>query len=215
MRTTGNAGRPAFVVDPGSVVRNSGRQVDWAKVGEDRRLTAGQTVKLSAAAIAGATSISFIALTAALPSGTVLNFTGVNKFAQTTAAAAVGATSVAVAALPEALAINDEAIVVGSGAKVLRAGTVLVETVTGNVRKVSPRVGGTGTATGLLATDANEGSTVESASGYGVFTGGKFYESLLPDAAGTPRVLDATIKAELVALPDGMSFESYTDSSAA
>lgn len=218
MSTTTNspAGSPSFVVDPGSVVRNSGRQVDWTKVGENRRRTAGQIVKLSAAASAAATSITVDALAAALANGTVLNFTGTNKFAQVNDASALaGDTSVTVLALPEALADNDEAVVAGSGSKWLPAGTVVEEATASNVTKISPRVGGSGSAAGLLATDANEDSTVESKSGYGVFTGGKFYESLLPDAAGSPRVLDATIKAELVALPDGMSFEPYYDSSAA
>src|SRR3954467_14502623 len=98
-RTTSHAASPAFVVDPHSVRRGSGRQVDWSLVGEDWRETPGQTVTLTANAAIGATSIAFSALVRALPLGTVLNFTGTNKFAQTTAAAAAGATTVAVAAL--------------------------------------------------------------------------------------------------------------------
>ncbi len=216
MRTTSQAANPAFVVDPGSVVRGSGRQVDWSLVGEDRRLTPGQTVTVGVGGAAiGATSIPVTALSAALAAGTQLDFTGAGKFAKVTVAAAAGATAITVEALPQAVVAGDTATVAGSGKKFLPAGTIVKESVSGNVRKIIPRVGNGATAYGIIVSDANEDSTVEAKSGYGVYTGGKFYESLLPDAAGTPRVLDATIKSELVALSDGMSFESYTDSSAA
>lgn len=214
MRTTSTGGTPAFVVDPASVSRNSGRQVDWALVAENRRLTPGQIVTTTGIAAIAAISIPVVALTVAIPSGTTLDFTGAGEFAKLTAAAAIGATALTVEALDAQIESGDTAVFAGTGKKFLAGGTVVSESVVGNVRKIIPRVGSSA-ATGILITDANEDSTVEAKSGYGVYTGGKFYESLLPDAAGTPRVLDATIKAELVALPDGMSFESYTDSSAA
>jgi hypothetical protein len=70
-------------------------------------------VTLTAAAAAGATSISFSALNSALPSGTLLNF-GNGKSAATTAAAAANATSITVAALPVALNAGDSATIADS-----------------------------------------------------------------------------------------------------
>lgn len=218
-RTTSKAASPAFIVDPQSVVRNNGRQIDWTKVSDDRRTTPGFVVTTSGAALAAATAIPVVALAGAIKKDTILDFTGTGEYARVSADVAAGATSIPVEALDAGVESGDTAIVPGSGDKFLPAGTVLVEATSGSgqsvVKKVSPRVGGSGTAVGLLATDANEKSTVEAKSGYGVITGAKVYETLLPDAAGSPRTLDSTIKSELAALPDGFSFESYTDSSAA
>ena len=58
-------------------------------------------------ALAGATSVPVEALTAAMPSGSVLEFGTPTKTATLTAAALAGATSLTVAALPEALVAGD------------------------------------------------------------------------------------------------------------
>jgi hypothetical protein len=47
----------------------------------------------------------------------------------------------------------------------------------------------------LLMSDANEASTAESLSGYGLATAGNVYEAQLPDSTGAPAVLPAGIKA--------------------
>jgi hypothetical protein len=60
-------------------------------------------------ALAGATSVPVEALTAAMPSGSVLEFGTPTKTATLTAAAAAGATSLTTAALPEALVAGDVA----------------------------------------------------------------------------------------------------------
>lgn len=57
-----------------------------------------------------------------------------------------------------------------------------------------------GTATSpafILQSGAAETSRTDALSGYGFFTGGNFYEALLPNAAGTPRVLTANQKTAL------------------
>jgi hypothetical protein len=75
------------------------------------------------------TTIPVDALTAAIPSGTTLDFGG-KKFARLTAAAAAGATSLTVAALATALVDNDTAEYVGTDASVKRilSGTLLGRT---------------------------------------------------------------------------------------
>ena len=81
-----------------------------------------------AGAAANATSIPVIALTGAIPSGTLLDFTGSKKFALLTAAAAAGATSLTVEALPTALVSTDTATYSGVGPKQVPSGTLLGRT---------------------------------------------------------------------------------------
>jgi hypothetical protein len=213
-RTTGTIGGPGFVADHSSVERNSGRQVAWDLVGENRRTTAGQTVTLAAAALAAATSITVDPLTAHLADNTVLDFGG-GKFARINNAAGydAGDTALTVDAIPTALAGTESAIVSGSGQKALAAGTVVAERDTSGVLEIYPAVDSGDASIGVIETDANELSQVEAISGYGVITHGKLYEALLPDATGTPRAIPATQRTELLAL--GFSFEPYTDTSAA
>lgn len=210
-RTNHNVSAARFVADENSIVRNDGRQIDWAGVGEQYRATPGQTVTASANAAALATAISVNALTAAIPSGTVLNFSpGAGKFAKLTAAAAIGATSIAVEALPTAISAGDTAVHAGSGVKKLKAGTVVGEaaSTTGRLR---PRVVTSNPATGILATDAVEDDTAAALSGYGVLIGGAIYEALLPEATGSPRVLPSAVKTELNSAGTGFAFLAYSD----
>lgn len=66
-------------------------------------------VTLTAAAAAGAISITVSEVASPIPSGTILDFTGIGKFAKLTAAAAKGATTITVEALPQALVSGDMA----------------------------------------------------------------------------------------------------------
>ena len=52
---------------------------------------------------------------------------------------------------------------------------------------------------------------VAAKSGYGVIRGGSLYETLLPDASGSPRELAAAIKTELAANSLGFLFSKYED----
>lgn len=213
-RTTTYASRPGFLVDPHSVRRNSGRQVNWALVGEKYRETPGQIVKAAASALADATSLTVDALQYAVPAGTLLYFGEAGEHTRVTTDAAAGATTLAIQAPHGAIEDNDEATIVGAGYKTLRAGTVMDEIdATG---KVVPRPAGANvsgqTTVGLLASDAHEdgglGGT-ESLSGYGIITGAVVYSNLLPE---TP---DASALTALLALPGGgFAFETYADNAA-
>lgn len=200
--------RLTFIVDQTSVTRTTGVQIDWSLVPESFREGAFM-VKLSAAALATATSISVDALSAAVPKGTVLVF-GVGKYAKTTAIANAAATSIAVEALPAALADNDEAWVSDvTNKKVIPAGTILANLAAG---KAIPRYAVTGaeTATGILETTAVES---DNQTGYGEIVGGFIYSNLLPDYGRTGF---ATWQGELNAagVSAGFGWRTYVDSRA-
>lgn len=215
-RTTNDVSSPGFIVDPESIVRGTGRQIDWAHVPESFRSTPGTNAVAvgvgSAGAAADATAVPVDALSGAIPSGTVLDF-GAKKFARLTAAAAKGATSLTVAALATALVDADTATyagVAGSGSKTIPAGTVM-GTLLGS-GKGSPRVASTNPATFVLATDAYEDSTSAALSGYGDIIGGALYENLMPDATGgPPKTLASAIKTELASASTGFAFLTYSD----
>lgn len=211
-RTNYSPSRPGFIGDSQSVDRLNGRQIDWALVGEDRRRTPGQIVVVApAGAAASATSIPVIALARALPAGTDLDFGGA-KFARVTVNAAAGATAVTVAAIPTALVSLDQAVVAGTGAKFLPAGTV-VGTLLNGTGKASPRIVTTNPAVGILETNATDDVLAPDAlSGYGIIVGGVIYENLLPEATGTPKVLASAVKTELAAASTGFVFQQYADS---
>lgn len=209
MRTTAIAGGPGFIADHSSVERNSGRQVAWELVGADRQTTQGQIVRLAAAAYEAEYSLSVAELAGAIEKGVTLHFASGD--AKLTAPAAAGDTSIDVEPLATDLDDGDTARIAGSGGKRLVAGTAVDEDVVGSIRRIFPTYDGTG-CIGLLATDANELSDVESLSGYGVITHAKVYEALLPDASGSPRELDADLKSALTDL--GFSFEQYSDNTA-
>lgn len=215
-RTITNSSTAGFVVDPASVDRNDGRQIDWSLVGEERRETPGNAIVSvvvgAAGAAAAATSAPVAALTAPIPSGTTLDFGGA-KFARLTAPAATGAVALTVAALPTALVSGDTATYAGTkgtGNKVLRAGTAVGETLSGT-GEISPRVVTTNPAIGFLASDAVENEVTAPRSGYGVVVGGIVYENLLPDAVAG--VLPAGIKTELntAGASKGFLFQTYAD----
>lgn len=88
------------------------------------RATDAVVVTVSAAALAGATTITVTALSGPIPNNTLLDF-GTTKFARLTAAAATGATTLTVDALPTALAIGDVATYPGIGLKTIASGTLL------------------------------------------------------------------------------------------
>jgi hypothetical protein len=217
-RTTRYPSTAGFIVDPNSVDRSSGRQIDWANVGPQYRETPGTPAVTVVVGVAGAaqnaTSVPVAALSAAIPNGTTLDFGGA-KFARLTAAAAAGATALTVAALVTALVSGDTATYAGTpgaGNKVLKSGTVVGELLGSG--KVSPRVASTNPAVGMLETDAVENDPVASKTGYGMIVGGEVYENLLPDSSGgPPRVLLTAIKTELntAGASKGFLFQQYLD----
>jgi len=66
-------------------------------------------ITLTAAATSGAITITVSAIASPIPSGTILDFAGIGKFAKLTAVAAKGATVLTVEALPQALVSGDMA----------------------------------------------------------------------------------------------------------
>jgi hypothetical protein len=159
-------------------------------------------------------------LTGAIPAGTTLYFGEAGELARTTAAAAVGATSVATDALPAALESGDSATYVPDLAapKVIPAGTRMGDA--GTDGKIYPRVVTTNPAKFLLATDAVEEvlgfAGHLNRSSYGVIRGGVVYENLLPGATGSPKVIPSAEKTELqtAGVGTGFSFVQYRDSTA-
>jgi hypothetical protein len=107
--------------------------------------------------------------------------------------------------------VDNAYIDAATGKKVLPAGTVVGELLSGN-GQISPRVDTTNPAIGLLKTDAIEDHPAHSVTGYGVLRGGHFFENLLPDASGSPLELDAAVKTELLAAGGWWMWTQYVDS---
>lgn len=215
MRQTFYTTRPPFVVDPKSINRNSGRQVDWSVVPDSYRMGAVK-VAASAQADSGATTMGVTAITGAIPSGTNLYFGQAGEFARLAAAAVAGATALTVDALGTTIESGDVAHYPGTGAKTLPAGKVVVELSGGKIAPRSDRPGSE-VSMGILETVAIENEPSHALTGYGVIVGGVLYENLLPDAAaGTTGTLPDAYKQELVGNTSnpkstGFAFEQYQD----
>ena len=207
--------KPPFVVDPESIDRSSGRQIDWSVVPDSYRMGA---VKVAAATVAdsGATTMAVTAITGAIPSGTNLYFGQAGEFARLAAAAAAGATALTVDALGTTIESGDVAYYPGTGAKTLPAGKLLVELSNGKVATRAERPGSE-VSFGFLETNAIENEPSHALTGYGIIVGGVLFENLLPDAAaGTTGALTDAYKQELVGNTSnpkstGFVFEQYAD----
>lgn len=214
-RTTHYITRPPFVVDPESIDRNSGRQIDWNSVPDSYRQGA-VAVTATTDAATGATAIEIEALTGAIPVNTVLYFGQAGEFARLSAAAAAGTTSIPVDALGTTIEDGDGALYPGTGKKLIPAGKAVAELSSG---KIIPRADITGSekCTGFLETNAIEDEISAAKSGYGVIIGGVLYENLLPDATAgaTTGTLPDAYKTELVNATNprstGFAFEQYSD----
>ena len=168
-----------------------GAKLDAAQFAGERAVRA--TVGVAGAA-QGATTVPVAALSAAIPSGTVLDFGGA-KFARTTAAAAAAATSLTVAALPTALVSGDAATYVPVGAmKTVPSGTVLGRTYT--ERDASTPFGPAADADDevyLLVFDVTDATRNNDVTLYR--PGGLVKENLLATFAGLSSTLKAKIRA--------------------
>ena len=80
------------------------------------------------------------------------------------------------------------------GSRKIPSGTVIAIT---NGKIVPAAADGSNAPFYLTRSAAEEDSRVAALSGYGVITGGNVYETLLPDASGSPRVLTAALKTGL------------------
>lgn len=176
----------------------------------------GKFARLTAAAAAGATSLTVSALPTALAGGETATYLGGAKVARVLADAAIGATSLTVEPLPFALAAAEYAWAGGTGKKRIPAGTCICEDSNGLVfPRVDLQSGETETAYGFLETDASEDSPTDAESGYSVIRGGNLLETQLPDATGSPKTLSSTYKTEMAANGALFMFDKYYDSRAA
>lgn len=168
--------------------------------------TNAQIAKLSAAALSGATSLTVYPLDGTIANSSTATFAGGTIGARLTADALKGATTLAVDELQFAIADDAEAIVGGTGAKALKALTIMAEQANG---KLIPRADVTGaeTATCVLETSASEDDV--SNNGYGCLTAGALYENLMPDAVAGD--VSGTYKTELAAAGCHFNFEDYGD----
>src|SRR5690242_16893399 len=101
-RTAKPISKPPFVVDDHSIMRDTGRQVDWSLLTDQFRHNAFAVVVGAAGAAQGATAVPVAALDRALEKGTVLHFSA-SKLATLSADVAAGAVSLPVEALVNAL----------------------------------------------------------------------------------------------------------------
>ena len=206
-RTQRVLSRPQWIVDDSATHRNGGRQIDWSLIPPYYKVGSYQ-IEVTANAAADATSVSVVAIPENLPVGTVLYFAA-DKVIRLTAPAVKGATALTVEALVTALADGDLAWVPGAGSKHIFSGTVMCEIAA--TKKVVPRAvrPGSETAVYLIETDADEDSPVAALSGYGMLVGAFVNENLLPEATGSPKVINSTWKTEL---GSWFKYQQYGDS---
>jgi hypothetical protein len=204
-RTTIYGSMPAFVADPESIDRNTGRQIDWTKIPVSYIAGTSYTITATEPAIATATEITVAALPVALPTGTLLNFAGTGEVAELSAPAAAGATTLTVLALDAAIEDNDTAtyIVSASNDKVIPAGTVMCELSTGYVVPRAARPGSEA-AIGILWSTATQNSLTDALTGYAIIVGGVIYETLLPETI-------TSYKTELETNGTSWVWETYSD----
>lgn len=210
-RVEGKISRPPFVVDPTSIVRDTGRQIDWELV-DDSYQHGAVPVVATAQASSSTTSISVAALKKAIPAGTLLVFrsSSAASVAIVTATAAVGSTSLTVDSLDETVENNMVAYFGGRGGAFIHAGTVVDLLPNGKVIPSALGAGGGVTAYGILETNAEEDAKEDAVTGYGIMVGGFFYENLLPEADSSGDISGTWI-AELRARGGSWQFDDYSD----
>lgn len=86
-----------------------------------------------------------------------------------------------------------------AGKRIIPAGTIIEPT--GEAGKPAylcgPASGTAGKLALILKYNAEEDSTADALTGYGAYSGGVVYETLLPEASGNPRTLSAALKTQL------------------
>lgn len=173
-------------------------------------------VQLTANAAKGATTITVEALDTALAGGETFTVPVVRMVLHVAADAAAGAVSITVdpadVPIESGVSAYVDALPRSTGRKI-RAGTVMDELSSGQLVPSSLNTGGV-TAKGILETDAEEDSRTDASTGYGLITSGSFYENLLPEASGSPAVINSTWKTELLARGGFWLFSQYSDDTA-
>jgi hypothetical protein len=196
--------RARAIVDESSLERMNGAQIDWASITADadgaKRVKAG-------------TVVSRMASGKVQPRSYALTLTSV-----------VVASNVATATkVAHGFSVGEQQYI--SGANLAYAnGLVTIATVADADTFTYAATGANATATGtiiasrvateILETDATDLNLAESYSGYGSIVGGVLYANLLPDAAGTPKVLPAEYVTELKNAGCTFKFRQYANTQA-
>lgn len=173
---------PPFVANRHSLMRDNGRQIDWALV-TDRYRAGSVDLTLTANAAADANSITVSPLKKAISKGQVFEFGG-KKFARASDDVAAGLTTVPVEALGVALVSGDVAYYGGRGKKSIVPGTRMDLLASGKVVPSALQSGGV-TCYSIMETGASEDMPSDSMTGYGQFISGIFFENLLPEGVQT------------------------------
>lgn len=193
------------VADESSLERAGGHQIDWTTV------TAGAD---------GEKRITGLAVMGRRVSGKL-----VPRSYALTLTSVVVASNVATATLVgHGLAVGDQISVAGADLAYvngLKTVATVADADTFTFAAVGSNASATGTITasfqavGLIETNAAQNAASHALSGYSLLVGGVFYENLMPDAAGDPKVIPAQYKSELAASGCSIKFASpYADNRA-
>lgn len=203
--TTYVLSRVRGVADESSLERAGGHQIDWTAITADadgeKRVT-GLTVM-----------------------GRRANGKLVPRSFSKTLTSVVVASNVATATLEgHGFAVGDKVYIAGANlsyANGLKAVATVADADTFTFEATGSNATATGTITasfqavGMLETNAAQNAASHALSGYSLLVGGVLYENLCPDAAGTPKVIPAQYKTELVASGCSIKFApAYADSRA-
>jgi hypothetical protein len=203
--TTYALSRVRGVADESSLERAGGHQIDWTAITADadgeKRVT-GLTVMgrrasglLVPRAIAKTLTSVVVASNVATATLVAHGYAVGDKLYISGGSLAYANGLVTVASVPTA----DTFTYVATGANATATGTI-----TANFQAV-----------GLLETNAAQNAGSHALTGYSLLVGGVFYENLCPDAAGSPKVIPAQYKTELVASGCSIKFApAYADSRA-
>lgn len=192
------------VVDESSLERTPGAQIDWSVITAD----ADGAKRLKAGAV-----LSRMASGKAQPRSYALTLTSV-AVASNVATATKASHGYSVG---EQLYISGSSLSYANGlitiATVPTANT-FTYTATGSDATATGTIIASRVATEILDTDATDLNYAESYTGYGSLVGGVLFESLLPDATGTPKVLPTQYKTELKNAGCTFKFQQYADTRA-
>lgn len=204
LTTSSNFTRVRPVVDESSLERMNGAQVDFTPITADAD---------------GAKRVRAFTVVSRKADGKV-----VPRSVSTTLTSLVVATNVATATkVAHGFSVGDAIFVSGSNLSYAN-GLKTIATVPTADTFTYVATGSDATATGtilvfrvateIIETDATDLNLAEAYTGYGSIVGGVLFESLLPDATGSPKVLPAQYKSELVTAGCTFKFRQYTDTRA-
>lgn len=192
------------VVDESSIERAGGHLVDWASVtaGSDgaKRLTGLQVVSRRADGKlqprSHAVTLTSVVVASNVATATLVNhgFSIGEQITISGANLAYANGTVTIASVPDA----DTFTYAATGANATATGTI-----------VASRV-----AVGLIETNAAQDAREHALTGYSLIVGGVLYETLLPDATGSPKKLPAQYVTELKAAGCTFKLVPYVDSRA-